>query len=77
MDLMDEERVCVMRRLQNALEKFCVLSAGALALLTGGAACALLSVAGLSGVWYAVGALCGAYAGAIVFTFVRAALSRA
>ena len=66
-----------MRRLQNALGKFCVLAAGGLALLMGGASCALLSSAGLSGVWYAVGAMFGAYAGAIVFTFVRAALSRA
>ena len=66
-----------MRRLEKAFGKFCVLSAGALALLTGGASCALLLSAALPGVWYAAGAMCAAYAGAILFTFVRGALSRA
>ena len=66
-----------MKRLERAVERFCVLSAGALALLMGGVSCALLSSAGLSGVWYAVGALCAAYAGMIVVTFVSAALTRA
>ena len=65
-----------MKRFRKAVGKFCVLAAGLLALLTGGTAGALLSAAKLSPVWYAVGALCAAYAAMILFTFVRSGLSR-
>ena len=66
-----------MKRFRKAVGRFCVFVAGALAVLTGGVSCALLSASHLSGVWYAVGALCAAYAATIVFTFVRTGLSRA